>query len=734
MTIHAQVSLRPSTSRLVALAGLIGLSLACQVVSEDDLAARVDADGDGHPAINFGGDDCDDALAEAFPGAVEVPYDGIDQNCDPGDDDDSDRDGYVSAAFGGDDCDDADSTIYPGANEVWYDGVDQDCDGGADDDQDGDGFPAVAAGGTDCDDEDAAIHPDAEEDWYDGVDQDCDGADDYDQDGDGDPSWSWGGDDCEDEDPTVNGAAEEVCDGVDNDCDGVIDGPGATGAATFWRDVDTDGHGDAADPTSACEAPLGYADLDDDCDDGDASTYPGAPEQCDGADHDCDGVATCDVAIDDDTTIRGNTGDLAGSSLAFVGDVTGDGVEDVFLGIPAGESSTGIGSGTTTLVRGTSTGTVSAFSGLRVDGTSAGALTGASIDAAGDVDGDGALDLVIGSPAEFGGAGSVGVVFGPITSNTNVNLAGARVRGGAAAGFGTRVHGAGDLTGDGLADVYVSSPGALDVLDNPTGVVYLLAGPVGDVGSLLNVAGLAATELQAPAAGTLTDAVVTTGDVDGDGDADTLVSSPHTGDGGAVYVIYSPVPTGVFTFVDDADVTITALATGDAFGFGLATGDVTGDGTVDVLVGAPYNDDAESDAGLVLVYAAPFAASVPGASATATVAGAAPNDLFGAALAWAGDVDGDSASDLLIGAPGATSGGKDAGAAYIAYGPLAGTIGASGVGARMVGVDGYAGSTVAAGRDVDGDGIVDLAIGAPLADAPSADAGNVYLLSGATLR
>ena len=73
------------------------------------------------------------------------------------------------------DCDDNDAAAFPGATEIWYDGLDQDCSGGSDFDQDGDGYDREA----ECDDTDAAIYPDASvaDTWYDGVDQDCDGND-----------------------------------------------------------------------------------------------------------------------------------------------------------------------------------------------------------------------------------------------------------------------------------------------------------------------------------------------------------------------------------------------------------------------------------------------------------------------------------------------------------------------------------------------------------------------------
>lgn len=89
---------------------------------------------------------------------------------------DRDEDGYADADEGGADCDDLDATIYPGADEVWYDGVDQDCDPVNDDDADGDGASAAARGGQDCDDEDPTVGPHAEESWENAfLDADCDG-------------------------------------------------------------------------------------------------------------------------------------------------------------------------------------------------------------------------------------------------------------------------------------------------------------------------------------------------------------------------------------------------------------------------------------------------------------------------------------------------------------------------------------------------------------------------------
>lgn len=168
-----------------------------------------DFDGDGWADIEG---DCNDDDDSINPGADEVPYDGIDQDCDGEDLVDVDGDGF-SPEDG--DCNDDDDSINPDADEIPYDGIDQDCDGEDLTDVDGDGFTPDDG---DCDDDNEDINPDAEEIPYDGIDQDCDGEDLDDVDGDG---FSPDDGDCDDENEDINPDAEEIPnDGIDQDCNG----------------------------------------------------------------------------------------------------------------------------------------------------------------------------------------------------------------------------------------------------------------------------------------------------------------------------------------------------------------------------------------------------------------------------------------------------------------------------------------------------------------------------------
>ena len=102
--------------------------------------------------------------------------------------------------------------------------------------------------------------------------------------------------DCDDGNPQANPAATELCNGFDDDCDGTID-VGAADAIPFYADSDADSFG-AGVAVYDCNAPIGYVGSNSDCDDNDGAINPGAPEQCNGLDDDCDGVVDGPASID----------------------------------------------------------------------------------------------------------------------------------------------------------------------------------------------------------------------------------------------------------------------------------------------------------------------------------------------------------------------------------------------------------------------------------------------------
>ena len=133
----------------------IGMAYTVSSWSGEDMHDRIcvtivtDEDGDGVDGIVHGGTDCDDTDPDVFPGAVEIWYDGIDQDCD-GNDQDQDQDGYDAEEVDGDDCDDEDPDVNPGVSDPFADGVDRNCDGVDGPLDSGDTGPGEPGGGEGC--------------------------------------------------------------------------------------------------------------------------------------------------------------------------------------------------------------------------------------------------------------------------------------------------------------------------------------------------------------------------------------------------------------------------------------------------------------------------------------------------------------------------------------------------------------------------------------------------------
>ena len=448
--------------------------------------------------------------------------------------------------------------------------------------------------------------------------------------------------------------------------------------------------------------------------------------------------------------------DNAGFSVSSAGNVNGDGFADVIVGARGGNDG-GSDAGEAYVVFGKASGfgtvdgtgravidlanIASSFTpdkGFIVQGDTEIDFAGYSVSSAGDVNGDGFADVIVGA---FGGgdggtfAGEAYVVFGK------------------ASGFGT-------VDGTGRAVIDLSNVGSSFAPDKG----FLIQG-----------------DRAVDRAGT---SVSLAGDVNGDGFADLIVGAMYGDDGGSnageAYVVFGKASGfGTVNGTGRAVIDLTGLSVADGFivqgdtGGGNAgrsvssAGDVNGDGFADLIVGAPFTHGGGSAAGAAYVVfgkASGFGAvdgtgravidlANVGSSFTPDtgfiIQGADSSDFAGWSVSSAGDVNGDGFADLIVGARGNDAGGNDAGEAYVVFGKASGFGTVNGTGRAVIDLDvlsaeeGFAvqgdttddraGFDVSSAGDVNGDGFADLLVGAPYGDDGGDRAGETYVLFGGAL-
>ncbi|MBN1814081.1 MAG: FG-GAP repeat protein, partial [Anaerolineae bacterium] len=419
-----------------------------------------------------------------------------------------------------------------------------------------------------------------------------------------------------------------------------------------------------------------------------------------------------------------------GNSAFTAGDVNGDSYSDVIIGAPEYDNGR-IDEGAAFVWHGSANGVNNDVNGNPTNAAwitesdRASALLGVDVSMAGDVNGDGYADVIVGAPYYTNGQADEGGTWVYHGSATGLNTGAATHDEGNQAGarFGTSVGTAGDVNGDGYADVLIGAPDYTNG-ESAEGRVWVWHGSSSGMSASHNWR----TE------GNQADAhlgmsATTAGDVNGDGYSDVIIGAPgyhnpNTDEGAALVYHGSPA-----TLSDTADWTKRSNQEGAYFGWSLGTaGDVNGDGYADIIVGAPLWDDGQANEGGAWVYRGSESGlvSAPYWYKQSDQA----NAQFGYSVGAAGDVNGDGYGDVIVGAVLWDAGQDNEGGAWVYHGSSTGVTSAPAWYKQSDQASAQFGYSVGTAGDVNGDGYSDIIVGTPFWNHGQTNEGGAWVYHG----
>jgi len=457
--------------------------------------------------------------------------------------------------------------------------------------------------------------------------------------------------------------------------------------------------------------------------------------------------------------------DKTGWSVASAGDLNNDGYDDFLIG--ARESAAGgdqrgtvyvvFGrSGATPFDATTALSSLSGSQGFAINGVSNYQNLGTALSGVGDINNDGFDDFILGTtgrdPAAFVIFGSASLTSVDLTALNGAN--GFAITGTPQYSYaGSAVSGAGDFNGDGFADLIIGARNdGFDGYSPPAGGAYVIFGKAGGFSANLDLSDSSILHFTADTGGgdSLGYSVSDAGDVNGDGYDDLIVGASQTqGNTGGAYLVFGRAGalTGLQTINTLSDtVFLTPLGTSREMGRAVSSaGDIKGDGFDDVMIASNYGTGAASNSGLTYIVfgkASGWSSSLDLVTMSASegfrILGAASEDKTGVAVSNIGDVNGDSIDDLIVGGNQVGNVGQGAGAAYVIFGRTGGftdinvsTLDGSN-GFRIDGAAAWstAGRSVSGGGDINGDGVNDIIVGAPVFFGNSSPLGAAYVIYG----